>query len=321
MAKNLSPIRFVKNAYRLIWTIFILSACSGEISSTKQLNESELGKVKVVATTSIIFDIVSHVGGNSIDLDVLLPSGVDPHSFEPAPQDIAKLSNADILFINGAGLETFLNSIIESSGGDFRVVDLSEEIQLISLVKEFESEDEYTPGGFDPHIWMDPNNVIIWVNQISEVLSKIDVESSPEFKANAQAYIRELENLDRWIVSQVEQIPPQQRKLVTDHLVFSYFARAYNFVQVGAVLPAFSNQSQTSAKEIANLEDTILKEKVKAILVGVSVNPDLARRVAEDTGVQIVFVYFDTLTESGGLADSYIELIRYDVDAIVTALR
>jgi manganese/iron transport system substrate-binding protein len=315
------PLIAIRNVYRILWCLLIFTACSGDISTPVQPQLNGNRVLKVVATTSIVFDVVKQVGGDLIDLDLLLPIGTDPHTFEPTPQDIAKLSQADVIFINGSGLETFLDRLIESSEGEFRIEDLSRDIQLIKLGTYPEGDKDHSPGDFDPHIWMDPNNVILWVKQILALLSDLDPENSPIYEANAQDFIDELVALDRWIVDLVREIPPEQRNLITDHLVFGYFAKAYGFFQVSAILPSFSTLSQPSAQEIANLEDTIRDEEIKAIFVSVSVNQDLARRITEDTGTQLVFVHTGSLTEPGGTADSYIDLIRYDVNAIVEALR
>jgi len=305
----------------ILWGLLLSTACAGGESSpgNSQTNGDRL--VKVVATTSIVFDVVKQVGGDTIDLDLLLPLGTDPHSFEPTPQDMTKLSNADVIFINGAGLEIFLDPLIKNSDGNFRIEDLSRDIQLISLGVNSEENDDHSSGGFDPHIWMDPNNVILWVNQISGLLSKMDSRNSALYESNALAYTNELNALNRWIVDRVNEISPEQRTLVTDHLVFGYFAKAYGFEQLGAILPSYSTLSQPSAQEVASLEETIREKGSKAIFVGMSENPNLARSIAEDTGINLVFVYTGSLTEPGGIADSYIDLIRYDVNAIVAALR
>lgn len=305
--------------YLLVSTFF--TACSVVNPPPTQPWKDEGGKLKVVASTSIIFDIVRQVGGDLILLDRLLPLGADPHSFEPTPQDIAKLSDADVLFINGAGLETFLDPLIESSGGDFRIEDLSRDIQLIYLEGRSELSDDTKYDGYDPHVWMDPNNVILWVKQISYTLSELDRANASIYEANATIYRDELATIDDWIIDQVKQISPAQRNLITDHMILGYFSKAYGLNQVGAILPSFSTLSQPSAQEIAKLQDTIREMKINAIFIEASENPDLANRIAEDTGVQLVYLYVGSLTELDGDAPNYLDLIRYDVNAIVSVLQ
>ena len=282
----------------------------------------EPGKVSVMATTSVVGDVVQQIGGEYVQVELLLPLGTDPHSFTPTPQDITRLAAARLVFINGAGLEEFLAPMIESADVGLRIVDLSAGITLRTVDAsdhpEGETEDH---AGDDPHTWLDPNNVILWSGVVAEALSAQDPQHAAIYQANAQIYIQELSELDRWVVTQVELIPPENRQLVTDHQVFGYFADRYGFEQVGAIIPGFSTLSEPSAQELAALEDSIQQLNVPALFVGFSVNQNLAQRMAEDTGIQIVPLYTHSLTPPGGEVDEYTELIRYDVNAIVSALK
>lgn len=309
------------------------------------------GKLNVVATTSIVGDVVAQVGGDLIELSVLLPVGADPHSFEPTPQDIAKVADADVVFANGAGLEEFLDNLIESAGASEKVVHVSEGVDFLMFEGEdhdhegeehegeehdHEGEDHDHEGeehhhdpegegheheGADPHTWLDPNNVLVWVHNIEHELSELDSDNAAAYAANAEEYEAELEALDAWIVEQVGQLPEENRKLVTDHTLFSYFAAAYGFEQIGALIPGYSTLAEPTAKELAVIEDAIRELDVKAVFVGNTVNPALSERVAEDTGVQLVFVYTGSLSEAGGEADSYLAYMRYNTSAFVDALK
>ena len=282
----------------------------------------ETGKPKFVATTTIVGDVVSQVGGDLIELSMLLPVGTDPHSFDPTPQDIAKIAEADLVFANGAGLEEFLDPLIESAGAGDRVVHLSEDIELIDFAGEREAEDnQHSHANGDPHTWTDPHNVLIWVESIERELSQRDPANSEVYAANADQYKAELEELDAWIRQQVSQVPENNRKIVTDHLTFSYFAATYGFEQLGAIIPGYSTLAEPSAQDIAATEDAIRNLGVKAIFVGNTVNPNLAERVAEDTGTDIIFVYTGSLSESGGEAGTYLTYMRYNTSAFVEALK
>ncbi len=269
-------------------------------------------KLRVVATTTIVGDVVRAVGGDAIALTVLLPPGVDPHTFEPTPQDVAAVADAAVVFANGAGLERFLEPLLQNAGGHARLVTVSEGIALRRL------------GGsaheVDPHVWFDPLNVMVWVRNIARALRTLDPAHAEVYAANARRYEDELRKLDAWIRDQVARVPPEQRKLVTDHAVFGYFAQRYGFEQVGAIVPGGSSAAEPSAQALVALEETIREQKVRAIFVGKTVNPSLAQRIAEDTGVRIVFLYTGSLSAPGGPADTYLKLMRYDVTAIVKAL-
>ncbi len=302
--------------------LLLVAACAPDTPQPAPGAEEGL---PVVATTSIVADVVRQVGGERISVSVLLPLGIDPHAYEPAPQDVARLSGAQLIFANGAGLEEFLPALLENAGAANRLVEVSSGIELIEFAQEHgaedahEEEDEHEEG--DPHTWVDPNLVIIWVENIRAALAAADPVNAAVYAANAAAYQAELRALDSWVREQVETIPPGNRKIVTDHLVFGYFAERYGFEQVGAIIPGYSTLAAPSAQEIAAIEDAIREFGVKAVFVGESVNPSIAQRIAEDTGVRLVPLYHGSLSEPGGPADSYLTFIRYNVSAIVEALK
>ncbi len=319
----------------LLFIIFLatssLAGCSS-VPTTAQPNSSAK-PLRVLATTTIVGDVVKNVGGDVIELSVLLPVGADPHSFQPSPQDVAKVANADIIFANGAGLEEFLTPLLESAGATKKMVSVSEGIELLQSAEtqfghdaETPTTSNETPGAHDhsagdPHLWFDPNNVIVWTQNIQRALSEKDPAHAALFQQNGENYIKQLKELDSWIRQEVNQIPVDNRKLVTDHLVFTYFAKEYGFIQEGAVIPGYSSLAEPSAQDIAALEDAIKKYHIKAIFVGKTVNPSLAERVAEDTGIKIVRLYTGSLSKAGGEADTYLKFMRYDVSAIVQALK
>jgi len=293
----------------------LLTACGGGAASGGG------DKLRVVATTTIVGDVVARVGGDCIDLTILLPVGADPHAFDPRPQDVAAVADADIVFANGAGLEEFLHPLLESAGAEEKLVEVSMGIELLP----FDAEEKHAGGeeheGGDPHIWMDPNNVILWTENIAAALSGADPAHAEQYAVNAGHYIEALRELDVWIHTRVARIPPERRKLVSDHAVFGYFAKEYGFEQVGTIVASFSTNASPSARELAELEDTIWAYNIPAIFVGATFNPALAEQVSQDTGTALVFVYTGSLSAPGGEADSYIEFMRYNVNVIVEALK
>lgn len=286
-------------------------------------------KPKVVATTTIVGDVVRQVGGDAIDLTVLLPEGADPHGFDPTPRDVATVADADLVFINGLGLEQFLERLLASAGSEVQIIAVSEGITPIEMAgerqketdAEHEGEDGHEHEGDDPHVWTDPNNALIWTDNIAAALSQIDPANATLYETNAARYTQELQALDAWVREQVAQVPTANRNIVTDHAVFGYFAQRYGFQQLGAIVPGYSTLAEPSAQELAALEDAISSLGVKAVFVGQTVNPALAQRIANDTGTQLVPVYTGSLGEPGGDAGTYLDYIRYNVNAIVKALR
>ena len=196
----------------------------------------------------------------------------------------------------------------------------------ITLLEGSIEHDEVSPENTqahiqgDPHVWTDPNNILVWVDHLDAMLSEMNSTQAELYKTNSEQYRAELKALEEWIHVQVDQIPPENRQLVTHHLEFTYFAERYGFTLAGAVIPNYSTTADTSAQELAALEDTIRSLGVQAIFVGNTTNPDLAQRVANDTGVQLVSLLTGSLTEPGGGAETYLEYIRYNVNAIVQAL-
>jgi len=285
-----------------------VSSCSGGTPAATG------GKLRVLATTSIVGDVVSQVGGDFIALTILMPVGTDPHEFQPRPHDAAALTDTQIIFSNGAGLEGFLQPLLESTGATGKLVEVSAGITLLPLPGSNQSTG-------DPHTWMDPNNVIIWTQNIAAALSAADPAHTSGYQANAEAYAASLHDLDIWIRTEVAQIPPQNRLLVADHAVLGYFAAQYGFTQEGTITGSFSSEAAPSARELAALEDKIRSSGVRAVFVSEAVNQTLADQIATDTGVKSVWIYHATLTASGGPAASYLEFMRYNVKAIVEALK
>ncbi len=310
---------------RSILILILISSISLYSGCRRQKGDSfEDHRLRVAVTTTILGDVVEQIGGDNIRLDILLPVGANPHSFEATPADVSKLSNADLIFINGLGLEQSLERLFESTKSREKLVSVSRNITELGVRSEECGERSDHPlesDGQDPHVWYNPNLVMEWVGVIADELARHDSTHTAQYQANAANYIEKLQRLDQWIQQQISVIPRENRKLVTDHLVFGYFAERYGFQQVGTIIPSFSTLAEPAAQEIAALESSIRKLGVKAIFVGNTGNPVLARRIALDTGVHLVPFYTGSLSAKDGEAASYIEYMRYNVTAIVESLK
>ncbi|MEW5959307.1 MAG: zinc ABC transporter substrate-binding protein [Chloroflexota bacterium] len=286
-------------------------------------------KLKVVATTSIVADLVKNVGGDLIELQVLLPIGTDPHSFEPTPGDLATIAEAHLIFANGMGLEEFLNEMLKNAGGGAALVEVSNGIeprqmsQAEAQAHEAEEEEEHADEheGADPHTWTTPNNALIFVHNIEHALSALDPANAKTYADHATTYEAELEQLDAWVKTQIQTIPAENRELVTDHTIFGYYADRYGLTQIGAIIPSFSTTAEQSAQELAGLEEIIKQQGVKAVFVGNTVNPGLEQRVAEDTGTKLVQLYSDSLGPEGSGVETYVDYIKYNTHTIVDSLK
>ena len=339
-------MRSKKNARLvLLLAILVLAAAAGACSpATDQTSSSqqkehqdehrqadfgpvELGageKLKVVATTSIVGDVVANVGGDRIELTTLMDIGMDPHTYVATPSDRAAIHDAQVVFASGAGLEEELEEVFDTAASSARYVEVSQGIEFLAPPGNDElpaaQPDEHLHGDVDPHVWFSVPNVKHWVETIEHALSNLDPQNSAYYEESATAYASELDKLDEWVREQIGQIPEANRKLVTNHPTFGYLADSYGLEQLGAVYP-ISPSSEPSAQDIAALQDIIHQYGVPAIFTESTVNPKLAQQVAEDTDVKLVPLYSGSLSEQGQGAGTYIMLIRYDVAAIVDALQ
>ncbi len=275
---------------------------------------------RILATTSIVADVVAQIGGKEIDLQALLPLGTSPHGFQPTPGDVRSISEADLVFKNGLNLEQFLDPLLQQAKGHFQVKSVSEEIEPRFFHSPASHSHDHQHGHADPHVWTDPHNVMLWCQTIVHALAQLDSQHASLYHQRARSYQNQLQQLHRWIEERVKTVPENKRLLVTDHRVLGYFADRYGFKQVGAIIPGFSTLAEPSAQERAHLETQIKSLGVNALFVGTTMNPRLAERIAEDTGIQMVTIYTGSLGELGGQADSYIDYMKYNVSAICLAL-
>jgi len=285
-------------------------------------------RLRALATTTIVGDVVQSIAGDRIDLTILLPPDADPHAFQPTPRDVVAVSNADVIFLAGAGLEAGFEEILENASG--RAVDLSERLPLRRSDTEPADHPEggvgeegaldHDHGEADPHVWFDPTLIVTWCEAIEETLAELDPDGGPTYRSNGESYRTALEELDGWIRDQTDRVPADRRRLITDHLAFGYFAERYGFEQVGSVFPGFTTLAEPSAREIADLIETIERLDVPAIFVGMATDPTLAKVIADDTGIDVVRLYTGALSDVDGPAATYIEFMRYDVGQIVNAL-
>jgi zinc/manganese transport system substrate-binding protein len=278
------------------------------------------GPLKVVATTSFLRDIAQNVAGNRFTVGQLIPTGVDPHEFDPTPAEVTAAVQSDLLIVNGANLEGTLATTLKNAGGGHVTVVASAGLTP-RVPKPGEAALEHATEP-DPHFWLDPILVIKYVQNIRAAFVKADPAHAATYQAKAAAYEGKLRRLDAWIRAQVATVPPASRLLVMDHLSHGYFADRYGFRIIGAVIPSVSTGDIVGAKQLAQLVKAIETTGVKAIFVELGENPDLARQIAAEAHVKVVTGLLDhSLTAPGGSAPTYLAMMRYDVGLIVGALK
>ena len=233
-----------------------------------------------------------------------MPLGLDPHSFEPSPSDVAKITESDILITNGAGFEEWLEDIIAGA---------NEKIIIVECSKGLKG---------DPHFWLDPNLVKVYVQNIRDALIESDPQGKDLYNKNAEEYTARLIELDKWIAEAVKKIPEDKRLLVTNHESFGYYADRYGFKVIGTIIPGSSSASSPSAKEISELIEKIKATGAKAIFLETGSDPKIANQIARETNIKIVTeLYTHSITESDGPAPTYIDMIEFNTNEIVESLK
>jgi ABC-type Zn uptake system ZnuABC Zn-binding protein ZnuA len=258
---------------------------------------------KVVATTTVLTDIARAVGGSDVDVVGLLRPNTDPHEYEPRPQDIADTAGAGLVLLSGDGLDGWMREVLRSAGGDPTVVDVGAAV----------------PDSLrDPHWWQDPRNAVAATGRIRDALAQAHPGHAAGFRSRAAAYIAKLRGLDQAIESCFASVPASQRKLVTDHDAFGYFARRYGITVVGTVIPARTTQAQASAGELASLSKTIRRERVRTVFPESSINAKVARALARQTGARAGReLYGDTLGPGGSRGATYLAMLGANADAMM----
>ena len=301
----------------------LLSACGTAAP------QSDTGGLKVLASTSFLADIARNVAGGRAQVESLLPIGADPHAYQAAPSDVAKIAKSNVLILNGVEYEHFIEPLLENAGGERLVIEATTGLEPHAMeehagedhANETETDAGHEHAAGDPHMWLNPVLVVTYVENIRDGLIQADPEGAATYTANADAYIAQLKNLDAWIISQVETIPAERRLLVTNHEAMGYFAEQYGFTIVDSILPSFSSEATASAQEIAAAIESIKASGAPAIFLGDVENANLAEQIAAETDVKVVAdLHLESLTD-GQPAPTYIEMMKYNVSLIVEALK
>jgi ABC-type Zn uptake system ZnuABC Zn-binding protein ZnuA len=297
----------------------LLPACQ---SAAQPTEPGSSGSLKILAVETFLADIAQNVAGDRAQVEALMPAGLDPHAFEPTPQDVVKIAASQVLIQNGRGLEDWLAKVLDNAGGQRRVIEASAGLPVRTpQAEEIVGADGQDQQG-DPHYWLDPISVIHYVENIRDGLSQADPPGKAVYAQNAAAYIAKLKDLDGWVRQQVEQIPPAQRQLITNHESFGYYADRYGFRISGTIIASVSSSASPSARQLAALIDTIRQTGARAIFLETGANPQLADQIAADTGIKVITgLYTHSITPPGGEAPTYIDMIKVDTTLIVNALK
>lgn len=301
--------------------------------------------LKVVASFSILGDMVRTVGGSNVEVTVLVGPDGDAHSFEPGPSDAAALAGADVLVMNGLGFEPWLIRLAAAARTKAKYVTASFGVTPRRLSEEEKAahdhghEDDHNHGDdedrakghdadgypqaakdFDPHAWQNIRNGIVYVQNIADALAEKDPANALVYRANAESYITELKKLDGWVKSEISKLPQEKRKVITTHDAFGYFGDAYGVEFISPL--GIGNEAEPSAKELAALIDQVRREKIRALFIENLSDPRMMETIARETGAEEGgTLYSDALSPQGGPAPTYAAMFRHNVPVLIAAMQ
>lgn len=282
--------------------------------------QGQAAKVKVIASFSILADMVGRVGGEAVAVDSIVGADQDIHVFEPTPADARRLADASLVFVVGLGFDSRIQQLAKAAGYRGTIVPVSAGIAPRQGAEHGIAKGGHKHGAFDPHIWQDPGRAQAMVRNIQQALAKHDPGRAAPYQANAERYVAEIAELESWAMAEVAKLPKAQRRVITGHESFGYLGERFGIAFEAP--QGLSTETEPSAKEVARLIAQIKREKARAIFLENIANPRTLRRIAQEAGVAIGDkLYSDALSGPGGPAPSYLALMRHNVGQIIAALR
>lgn len=273
-------------------------------------------KLPVIASFSILGDLVRVVGGERVSVTTLVGPDEDAHVFEPKPADVKAIAQTRLLVTNGLGFEPWAQKIVKSAGYQGQSVVASQGVKP----RQLPAEKGHQHAETDPHAWQDPGNVVLYVRNIAAALAKADPAGTSVYQANSEAYAKELQAVDAEAKTQIAAIPAAKRKVITSHDAFGYFGAHYGIKFLAP--QGISTEAEPSAKEVAQLIRQIKQENIKAVFVENMSNPTLLAQLSKDAGVTMgPGLYVDALSKADGPADSYLKLMRHNVTKLVAGMK
>jgi ABC-type Zn uptake system ZnuABC Zn-binding protein ZnuA len=300
--------------------VLAVAGCGGSDQDAPSAATSNAAKpsakpIAVVATTTQLGDIVREVGGASVDVHQILQPNSDPHDYEPRPADVQAAAGAKLVVESGNNLDKWMGQVVQEAGGDPAVLTIAPEHTPYTVPGESSGPEA---SKFDPHWWHDPRNVESAVGAVRDALVKAEPGNEQALTESADAYLAKVKALDAGIQACFDKVPSDQRKLVTSHDAFNYFAARYGIKVVGAVIPSQSTQAQPSAGQISKLAKLVEQEGVKAVYPESSLNAKLAQAIAKQTGARADYtLYGDTLGPAGSSGDTYLHMEQANADEMV----
>jgi ABC-type Zn uptake system ZnuABC Zn-binding protein ZnuA len=292
-----------------LFLALLLAACRGDGGDAEGQPQAQ---VKAITTLTVFEDIVGEIGGGRVEVSSLLPPGADPHTYEPTPRDVRLVTEADVVFVNGLGLEAAALKVIEPN--------LPSGVPMIKLAEEAAEAGfavQHLNGEDNPHLWLSVDAARQYVRAIRDALAEADPEGAETYNANYESYLTRLDELDQYVRDKVSAIPPEKRKIVSTHDAFVYMAKYMGLEVVGVV--AESPGQEASASDVAKLQEKIEEAGVAAVFEEPQLGAEASvlHQIAADLDVEVCTLY------SGALDDqvpNYIDLMRFNADELARCL-
>lgn len=276
-------------------------------------------KIQVVASFSILADLVKNVGGNNISMTTFVGPNANTHTYEPTPHDAQALRNAQIIFINGLHLEGFIDRLITASGTKALLVEVSANIPLLEMKNQEYDAHHHHHSIIDPHAWQTIPNVEIYVKNIAAAFCKIDPQYCTRYNKNAATYIKKLQTAQDTLKTKITTLPQDKRIIITSHDAFGYFAKEYGFTILAP--QSASTEAEATATDVAKLIKQIKANKAAALFIENISNPRLIKQISKETGLKIGgTLYSDALSDENGPAATYLDMMEHNVNTIIDAI-
>ena len=292
-----------------------LLLAGGAIALTAGLARAQSARLFVVATFTILADLVRQVGGEGVEVSSLVGPNGDVHAYAPSPADSRKLAAARLIVENGLNLEGWISRLAKASASKARIVVASAGVSP----REEHGDHDHAHGGTDPHAWQNVANAKIYVANIRDGLIAANPSGKADYAARARAYLEKLDALDACVRAAVAKIPADRRRIVTTHDAFGYFGQAY---AIELAAPAgVSTEAAVSARDVGKIIAQIKKDKFPAVFLENVSDPRLIDQIARGTGAKIGgTLYSDSLSGPDGAAGTYIDMVRHNISELTKAL-
>ena len=271
-------------------------------------------RITVVASFSVIADMLANVGGDRVDLRTIVKAGGDCELYQPTATDVATLASARAVFVNDLNeeFEPWLEPLLTQAGFKGTKVVVTRGVRTLTAEEEHPVSGRQLPAAIDQHAWLDPRNGIVYVRNIAEALARLDPAGAADYRAHAAAYTKQIQAVDDWARTEIAGVPAAKRRALSSHDSLQYIARAYGITLLS--VNGWTNKSEPSAAELAKLARQIRAEHIRALFLDSITDPRTIERIAAETGAMIAgTLYGDSLSPAPGEADSYIAMLRHDV--------